>query len=332
MAVVRGNVLSTPHARAFVEGVVALSLQPTSVVPAALNASLPATSAARILGTAAELNRPLSWWDLFCFWHVLAMTTPAGTGNRAHGGPIFLPWHRMYLRRFEERLQAASGDATFALPYWDWAADGDLRPEDQPEAEVWELLGTREGMVVQGPLAPMRVRLYQSPDDQRLYATEPRPLWRAVAQGRWRTLPTTADQAETLDDGTYDVDDWSLGARSFRNRIEGWIDPTEPPPVPQRLSPWKHNRVHVWVGGDMAPGSSPNDPVFWLNHCNVDRLWEAWMQRHGRTYAPAAGQGPVGHRLDDPMLSIVWPSLRVEQVLDPTPSGQDWYSYDVLPV
>ena len=26
--------------------------------------------------------------------------------------------------------------------------------------------------------------------------------------------------------------------------------------------------------------SVPNDPVFYLNHCNVDRIWEGWMQKH----------------------------------------------------
>jgi tyrosinase len=24
---------------------------------------------------------------------------------------------------------------------------------------------------------------------------------------------------------------------------------------------------------------APLDPVFWLHHCNVDRLWEVWIQR-----------------------------------------------------
>ena len=31
-----------------------------------------------------------------------------------------------------------------------------------------------------------------------------------------------------------------------------------------------HNAVHIWVDGDMGPGTSPNDPVFFLHHANVD--------------------------------------------------------------
>jgi tyrosinase len=72
-------------------------------------------------------------------------------------------------------------------------------------------------------------------------------------------------------------------------------------------------------------------PVFWLNHCNVDRLWEAWLRRRGRTYVPGAGQGPVGQRANDPMLSIAWPSMRPGEVLNPIASGLDWYRYDVFP-
>ena len=24
---------------------------------------------------------------------------------------------------------------------------------------------------------------------------------------------------------------------------------------------------------------APLDPIFWLHHCNIDRLWEAWLRR-----------------------------------------------------
>ncbi|MGH3548722.1 MAG: tyrosinase family protein [Pseudonocardiaceae bacterium] len=38
-----------------------------------------------------------------------------------------------------------------------------------------------------------------------------------------------------------------------------------------------HNTVHVWVGGPMQDlGTAPADPLFWLHHANVDRIWESW--------------------------------------------------------
>jgi tyrosinase len=37
-----------------------------------------------------------------------------------------------------------------------------------------------------------------------------------------------------------------------------------------------HNNVHDWIGGNMQTFSSPLDPIFWLHHCNIDRLWAEW--------------------------------------------------------
>jgi tyrosinase len=38
-----------------------------------------------------------------------------------------------------------------------------------------------------------------------------------------------------------------------------------------------HGSVHIWVGGTMSDASvSPADPVFWLHHANLDRLWWGW--------------------------------------------------------
>jgi tyrosinase len=63
-----------------------------------------------------------------------------------------------------------------------------------------------------------------------------------------------------------------------------------------------HNGVHLYVGGIWVPASgdvaagtmiydtSPNDPVFWLHHANIDRLWAEWERTHPTaTYEPAAG-------------------------------------------
>ena len=41
-----------------------------------------------------------------------------------------------------------------------------------------------------------------------------------------------------------------------------------------------HSNVHIAVGGQtgtMAGASSPADPLFWLHHANIDRLWATWQ-------------------------------------------------------
>jgi hypothetical protein len=50
-----------------------------------------------------------------------------------------------------------------------------------------------------------------------------------------------------------------------------------------------HDVVHVDVGGLM--GSVPTaaqDPIFYLHHCNMDRLWNAWLQQGGGRSDPLA--------------------------------------------
>lgn len=42
------------------------------------------------------------------------------TDSCQHGWEQFLPWHRLYLYFFEQKLQ--DFDSTIAIPYWDWAA------------------------------------------------------------------------------------------------------------------------------------------------------------------------------------------------------------------
>jgi tyrosinase len=331
MAVLRRNLMTSPDAQVYAAGAVELSSRSTSITPARLNASpiVQQAPGARIFGTAAELSRPLSWWDLFTWWHVVAMTWPTlGGGNRAHGGPIFAPWHRLYLRRLEEAIQVVTGNTGFGLPYWDWAEDGQLSPAAQLTAPIWTRVGPPRGDVTTGPFRDLRVRLVTNPLDNRVYVVPARPIRRDAGRDTAApTLPNRADETGTLRDGTYDRPDWNRAADSFRNKLEGWRDAQTPP----RQAPRMHNRVHVYVGGSMGPASSPNDPVFFLNHCNVDRQWEAWLTQRGRTYVPGAGQGPAGHRAGDPMVSIVWPTMRPSEVLDPASAALDWYRYDSLP-
>jgi tyrosinase len=41
-----------------------------------------------------------------------------------------------------------------------------------------------------------------------------------------------------------------------------------------------HNFIHRWISGDMATAGSPTDPIFWMHHCNCDRLYSTWISKH----------------------------------------------------
>lgn len=314
MAGTRENILVSTQVRdEFVQAMVALD-QPNSGIMASTLANYLQTNnlPLRMVGQEQEL----SIYDIFVFWHVLAMSIPLSVGNAAHSGPIFLPWHRMYMIRLEEMCQQVLGNPDFGLPYWDWAADGELPVQDQWRTDLWsqDYIGEARGRVRSGPIAQMQVRLVQHPQTGDLVSVEPRPIIRASGMDpNLRTLPTENWVDVALDQMEYDRGPWGQSVVSHRNMLEGWIQ-----------GPQLHNRVHVWIGGDMGPGTSPNDPAFFLNHCNVDRIWELWMGRHGQEYAPGRNRGPQGHRIDSSMFAIIGDALTPEQVLDPSA----WYAYD----
>jgi tyrosinase len=70
-----------------------------------------------------------------------------------------------------------------------------------------------------------------------------------------------------------------------------------------------HATAHVSFGGSISSVSmAARDPLFFLLHCNVDRLWAKWQRLNGR-FDPAAAasydnaSAPIGHNLPDTM----WP-------------------------
>jgi hypothetical protein len=52
-----------------------------------------------------------------------------------------------------------------------------------------------------------------------------------------------------------------------------------------------HGAIHTLVGGQGGLMSSvptaANDPIFWLHHCNIDRLWNVWLNRGGGRVNPS---------------------------------------------
>jgi len=49
-----------------------------------------------------------------------------------------------------------------------------------------------------------------------------------------------------------------------------------------RVEAYGHNIIHMLVGGYMgSTRTAALDPVFWLHHCNVDRVWATWHQKNG---------------------------------------------------
>jgi tyrosinase len=282
---------------------------------------------------------PVRTYDLFVIWHHKTMRTPvppdgdSGTRNAAHRGRVFLPWHRLMLRFMEPNLQRVLEDPTIGLPYWDWTVDGSPAADGSPPAPASSMIWDKQWMGGQGdPVnigpfafdAGFRVRI-QSDVGLALRQVD-RGLRRSFGQpppGGSPTLPSGGDLKAAFDTqatpdlATYDVPPWDKSSDGFRNRLEGF------------KGTGLHNQVHRWVNGDMAPAHSPNGPVFFLHHCNVDRIWEGWMRRHGRVYLPDMTESDTlkGHRIDDPIVSPLGKDGTPRSVLDQTAE----VTYDSLP-
>lgn len=192
---------------------------------------------------------------------------------QAHGAPGFLPWHRAYLLDLEREIQNI--DPSVTMPYWRF---------DQPAPNIFTLdyLGVSNalGTVQFSPTNPLQ---FWTTDG--VVGINRRPFFNTAA-----APPGLLTEAQTL----------ALGGagnlyRTFRN-LEG--------------NP--HGSAHVSFGGFISSiGTAAKDPLFFLLHCNVDRLWAKWQRLNGR-FDPALaasydsnlpGGNPIGHNLNDTM----WP-------------------------
>ena len=175
----------------------------------------------------------------------------------AHGSRFFLPWHRAYLAWFEGTIRRLTGEDDWGLPYWDYS-DPALEETRVLPAEFAVETRTVDGEVVANALfVPDR-----SPD----------PLPEAdVDLVRTMTETRFVRQVPSVGFGGADRD--------------GFFGDVENQP---------HNFVHMDIGGIMqSPATAAGDPIFWLHHSNIDRLWEVWRGLEGSVALTDPGAAPV---------------------------------------
>jgi tyrosinase len=284
-------------------------------------------------------------YDHFIVIHQASMAMPMGHPENmnmwAHRRPGFLPWHRQLILDFENALRAADSSlhggapSNLTLPYWDWVHYR-AKKSFWWWGKIWntDMMGGDGKSGTQNAVTdgPFRAPAPNSDGDWKLFYTPDQPgspplqmdpntgpafLWRQLGRDTTNLpsgeLPTQEEWDAAKVITVYDEAPWdsSIGAstsspafagvNSFRNVLEGFV-----PYNPAKPEPELHNKVHLWVGGSMEPISSPNDPVFFLHHCNVDRLWAYWQLRNPKSpYLPdgstPALTGPEGHNLNDAM-------------------------------
>lgn len=80
----------------------------------------------------------------------------------------------------------------------------------------------------------------------------------------WRNKRTSTDVTDALSLAPF-ADDITNFQRGLANAFEPTVESAP------------HNPVHNLIGGAMSNITfSPADPIFYVHHANIDRLWEAW--------------------------------------------------------
>ena len=237
-------------------------------------------------------------YDDFVRIHCETMISDYSGGRRVgHGAPSFLPWHRLYLIKFECALQTI--DPRVTIPYWDWTVDNSSNSSVWSPARLGGNGRASDGQVTTGPFA------YGTGDWTLGVRLDDRPYLTRNMGVTAKSLPTPVQLRTVLRRGTYDVAPWNTtSVTGFRDGLEGFV------------APWLHNAVHDWVGGHMLTAVSPNDPAFWLHHSFVDKCWADWCAIHpDASYLPAGGT-PNVIDIDDPLPP--WNDATPGDVLDYT--------------
>ncbi|MEO8035803.1 MAG: tyrosinase family protein [Acidobacteriota bacterium] len=169
-----------------------------------------------------------------------------------HGTNYFFAWHRLFLFYFEQVLEDAAGDPTLRLPYWDYTDPTHVAMPAEFTSPTYTNLAGQTGVA--------------------------NPLFESRRAAGWQPPGTlTLDEQDTNIDLALDNPNLLTTTDSNGDDVLGYQRTIE-------LSP--HGYAHCAVIGCRATvmGAVPyssNDPIFWIHHANIDRLWDCWMSISG---------------------------------------------------
>ena len=215
---------------------------------------------------AKDVNDPTSWRYLACVHGVPdGMDTPPAAEDFweqcQHQSWFFLSWHRGYIAAFEaviaRTIADLGGPADWALPYWDYSESLKTNP---------------------------KARLMPPDFFDRTVDGKPNALWSRRAN---------------VSNGDFGLDDSVVSLHALTFKKFSGAAPGAPTgfggPVTGfhtgggpsgGLENIPHNRIHTQIGGSNGfmsfPSTAALDPIFWLHHCNIDRLWEVWRNQAGQ--------------------------------------------------
>jgi tyrosinase len=166
-----------------------------------------------------------------------------------HQSWFFLPWHRMYLAYFEQivvkTIVDLGGPADWALPFWDYSDTSNPQRLNIPSA-------------------------FTSP------AQDSNSLWMPNRNNTVNAADTLLTALNTTFYTT--LPNGVTGFGGQKTKFHNGGGPSG------GLESLPHNRIHVDISGAMGdPDTAGLDPIFWLHHANIDRLWQVWLNIGNRS-------------------------------------------------
>ncbi|KAK8139858.1 hypothetical protein PG984_000981 [Apiospora sp. TS-2023a] len=255
---------------------------------------------------------------------VPALPDGGENGYCTHVSNLFPTWHRPYLAYFEQvmynivqyiaslypegpqRTRFQQAAQTFRMPYWDWAI---MPPNNQSVLPL--SIGGEPDIVADGPNGP---QLIANP----LFAFTFKPLNPSAFPEypffKWnetKRAPTPSDSPRAISNNSEVARMLDAGLSQYQTRLynlfanngnystwsnEAWIpDPTN---TSYDSIESLHDTIHLAAGGNSGHMAiiaySAFDPIFFLHHANVDRIFAMWQILHNDSWVePMAAVEPT---------------------------------------
>ncbi|EIN05385.1 Di-copper centre-containing protein [Punctularia strigosozonata HHB-11173 SS5] len=233
------------------------------------------------------INRSSSYNDDISYMHM-------DLNTKIHWTGLFLPWHRWYVHVHEQAMKEKCG-FTGTQPYWDWSKDSaapDQSPlflDGNPHTGFGSVHGdpNHDHTVVNGAFTDL---MFAYPAPHRLRRVYNRTPWDIYNASSFTPNPekfagdsinpSEVHKLITEFDGNY------TGFQAYFEGFQG-----------------AHSAIHLMMGGDMGgedcPASAPNcvtgpkwtanEPMFWMHHGMVDKIWSEWQHHKASNFWLYAG-------------------------------------------
>ncbi|KAK2783853.1 hypothetical protein FQN53_008915 [Emmonsiellopsis sp. PD_33] len=227
--------------------------------------------------------------------------------NNTHTKAPFLTWHRRFIFVYEKYLQTTCGYKG-ALPFWDWSLDWEdpasspifdsqlgFGGDGDPKAPKYQ----SAHCVTDSPFKNLRPQWYGSKYD-------PHCLTRFFDEDWFGHYMNPAALEKVMAATTYE--DFFLA-----------------------LEMGPHDIIPTGIRGDFTSFTAPNDPIFYLHHSQLDRVWWLWQLRDKpnrvKSYGGMADSSGRNVTLSDILpLGGLEKDIAVADVMD-TEGGEMCYRY-----